>query len=74
MGAIMSIGVASANSILLVTFAREHSEATGCSAVEAAIMAGRTRLRMFAVYAGRGAGAWALRVLILVALLGPVWK
>ena len=32
MGAIMSIGVASANSILLVTFAREHREAAGCSA------------------------------------------
>ena len=45
MGAIMSIGVASANSILLVTFAREHREATGCSATEAAIIAGRTRLR-----------------------------
>ena len=38
----MSIGVASANSILLVTFAREHREATGRSAVEAAIMAGPT--------------------------------
>ncbi len=45
MGAIMSIGVASANSILLVTFAREYREATGCSAAEAAIMAGQTRLR-----------------------------
>ena len=32
MGAIMSVGVASANSILLVTFAREHREKTGCSA------------------------------------------
>ncbi len=31
-GAIMSVGVASANSILLVTFAKEHREATGCSA------------------------------------------
>ncbi len=30
-GAIMSVGVASANSILLVTFAKEHREATGCS-------------------------------------------
>ncbi|MDQ2804572.1 MAG: efflux RND transporter permease subunit, partial [Pseudomonadota bacterium] len=29
MGAIMSVGVASANSILLVTFAREHRESTG---------------------------------------------
>jgi multidrug efflux pump subunit AcrB len=52
MGAIMSIGVASANSILLVTFAREYREATGCSAVEAAIMAGQTRLRPVLMTAG----------------------
>jgi len=44
MGAIMAIGVASANSILLVTFAREQSQA-GLSAREAAIAAGRTRIR-----------------------------
>jgi multidrug efflux pump subunit AcrB len=44
-GAIMSVGVASANSILLVTFAREYREQTGCSAAEAAIKAGETRLR-----------------------------
>jgi multidrug efflux pump subunit AcrB len=44
-GAIMSVGVASANSILLVTFAREHRERTGCGAEEAAIKAGETRLR-----------------------------
>ncbi len=44
-GAIMAVGVASANSILLVTFAREHREATGCDAFEAAITAGETRLR-----------------------------
>ncbi|MET0219584.1 MAG: efflux RND transporter permease subunit, partial [Tardiphaga sp.] len=44
-GAIMSVGIASANSILLVTFAREHREATNCSAIEAAIKAGETRLR-----------------------------
>ena len=44
MGAIMSIGVASANSILLVTFAREQS-LEGKSPVEAAIAAGSTRLR-----------------------------
>jgi multidrug efflux pump subunit AcrB len=44
-GAIMSVGVASANSILLVTFAREYREETGCSAVEAAMKAGETRLR-----------------------------
>src|ERR1700678_1659531 len=44
MGAIMAIGVASANSILLVTFAREQQLA-GMSAFEAAISAGRTRIR-----------------------------
>ena len=44
MGAIMAIGVASANSILLVTFAREQS-LEGKSPIEAAIAAGSTRLR-----------------------------
>jgi multidrug efflux pump subunit AcrB len=44
MGAIMAIGVASANSILLVTFAREQREA-GMSAFDAALSAGITRLR-----------------------------
>jgi multidrug efflux pump subunit AcrB len=44
MGAIMAIGVASANSILLVTFAREQ-QLSGMSAFEAAIAAGRTRIR-----------------------------
>jgi multidrug efflux pump subunit AcrB len=44
MGAIMAVGVASANSILLVTFAREQQLA-GTSAFEAAIMAGHTRIR-----------------------------
>jgi multidrug efflux pump subunit AcrB len=44
MGAIMAIGVASANSILLVTFAREQQLA-GTPAREAAIAAGRTRIR-----------------------------
>ena len=52
MGAIMSVGVASANSILLVTFAREHREQTGCSAVEAALEAGETRLRPVLMTAG----------------------
>ena len=52
MGAIMSVGVASANSILLVTFAREHREETGCSALEAALMAGQTRLRPVLMTAG----------------------
>jgi multidrug efflux pump subunit AcrB len=51
-GAIMSVGVASANSILLVTFAREHRERTGCGAVEAAIKAGETRLRPVLMTAG----------------------
>ena len=44
MGAIMSVGVASANSILLVTFARELRQ-SGMSAMEAALEAGTTRLR-----------------------------
>ncbi|MGB6657475.1 MAG: efflux RND transporter permease subunit, partial [Methylovirgula sp.] len=44
MGAIMSVGVASANSILLVTFAREQRQG-GASAHDAAIAAGRTRIR-----------------------------
>jgi multidrug efflux pump subunit AcrB len=52
MGAIMSVGVASANSILLVTFAREHRENTSCSALEAAIAAGETRLRPVLMTAG----------------------
>ncbi len=44
MGAIMAVGVASANSILLVTFAREQQLA-GKPAFEAAIAAGHTRIR-----------------------------
>ena len=44
MGAIMAVGVASANSILLVTFAREQQLA-GNTAFEAAIDAGHTRIR-----------------------------
>ena len=44
MGAIMAVGVASANSILLVTFAREQQLA-GRSAFDAAISAGHTRIR-----------------------------
>ena len=44
MGAIMAIGVATANSILLVTFANDERRA-GSSAVEAALSAGYTRLR-----------------------------
>jgi multidrug efflux pump subunit AcrB len=44
MGAIMAVGVASANSILLVTFAREQQQA-GWAALDAAITAGYTRIR-----------------------------
>jgi multidrug efflux pump subunit AcrB len=44
MGAIMAVGVASANSILLVTFAREQQLA-GSTAFQAAIDAGHTRIR-----------------------------
>jgi multidrug efflux pump subunit AcrB len=44
MGAIMSIGVATANSILLVTFANQKRE-SGRTALQAAIDAGCTRLR-----------------------------
>ncbi len=44
MGAIMSIGVATSNSILLITFANERREA-GDSALHSAIAAGYTRLR-----------------------------
>ena len=44
MGAIMAVGVASANSILLVSFAREQQLA-GKTAVAAAIEAGHTRIR-----------------------------
>ncbi len=44
MGAIMAVGVASANSILLVTFAREQ-QLNGHTAFEAALSAGHTRIR-----------------------------
>jgi multidrug efflux pump subunit AcrB len=44
MGAIMSVGVATANSILMVTFANEKLN-EGLSADEAALAAGKTRLR-----------------------------
>lgn len=45
MGAIMSVGVATANSILLVSFAKDHLPEVAGSAYEAALEAGRTRLR-----------------------------
>jgi multidrug efflux pump subunit AcrB len=44
MGAIMAVGVASANSILLVTFAREQ-QLSGAKAFDAAISAAHTRIR-----------------------------
>jgi len=44
MGAVMAMGVATANSILVVTFANSR-RADGLDAVEAALDAGRTRLR-----------------------------
>ena len=44
MGAIMAVGVASANSILLVTFAREQ-QLKGHTAFEAAVSAGTTQIR-----------------------------
>jgi multidrug efflux pump subunit AcrB len=45
MGTIMSIGVATANSILLVTFANEHRHEEGVEAIPAALAAGYTRFR-----------------------------
>jgi len=44
MGAIMCIGVATANSILVITFANDRRQ-EGDNAIEAAFLAGRTRLR-----------------------------
>jgi multidrug efflux pump subunit AcrB len=44
MGAIMSIGVATSNSILILTFANDKRE-EGCDARQAAYLAGITRLR-----------------------------
>ena len=45
MGAIMSVGVATANSILLVSFAKDQLAELDGNAYEAALEAGRTRLR-----------------------------
>jgi len=45
MGCIMSIGVATANSILLVVFANDHRLEAGAGARESALLAGFTRLR-----------------------------
>jgi len=51
MGAIMSIGVATANSILLVTFANQR-RGEGLPAAEAALSAATTRLRPVVMTAG----------------------
>lgn len=45
MGAIMAVGIAVSNSILLVSFANDVRVERGLSAAEAALEAGRTRLR-----------------------------
>jgi multidrug efflux pump subunit AcrB len=45
MGAVMAIGVATANSILVVSFANEARTSGGITAMEAAMEAGRNRLR-----------------------------
>ena len=45
MGAIMAIGVATSNSILLITFANEQRRDAAVDAHDAALAAGRTRLR-----------------------------
>jgi len=44
MGAMMTVGVATANSILMVTFANER-RAEGATPLQAALLAGKTRLR-----------------------------
>ncbi len=51
MGAIMTIGVATANSILMVTFANDQLRA-GMNSLEAAFQAGATRLRPVLMTAG----------------------
>jgi multidrug efflux pump subunit AcrB len=45
MGAIMSIGVATANSILMITFANDQRKDHSMNAHDAALTAGLTRLR-----------------------------
>jgi multidrug efflux pump subunit AcrB len=45
MGAIMAVGIAASNSILLVSFANDIRLEKGLSPIEAALEAGRTRLR-----------------------------
>src|SRR5678815_1984168 len=51
MGAIMTIGVATANSILMVTFANDQLR-NGMNSLEAALQAGATRLRPVLMTAG----------------------
>ena len=45
MGSIMCVGVATANSILMITFANDHRKSHGSTSLEAAFAAGVTRLR-----------------------------
>ncbi len=45
MGAIMAVGIAVANAILLVSFANDYRAETGVDALNGALAAGRTRLR-----------------------------
>jgi len=45
MGAIMAVGVATANSILMITFANDQRKDFGANAHDAALAAGLTRLR-----------------------------
>jgi len=45
MGSIMAVGIATSNSILLVSFANDVRVETGASAIAAALEAGKTRLR-----------------------------
>ena len=52
LGSIMAVGIAVANSILLVSFANDQRIERGISAVEAAIEAGKTRLRPVLMTAG----------------------
>jgi multidrug efflux pump subunit AcrB len=52
LGSIMAVGIAVANSILVVTFANEQRVERGMSVVEAAIEAGQQRLRPVLMTAG----------------------
>jgi multidrug efflux pump subunit AcrB len=52
LGSIMAVGIAVANSILVVSFANDQRIERGLTAVEAAIEAGKTRLRPVLMTAG----------------------